>query len=89
MILFLSNIGQVRVNSISPGWIDTDFIEYTGADVVQQPFHRVGNPMDIANMVLFLCSEKAGFITGENICIDGGMTKQMIYHSDCGWRFDI
>ena len=34
--------------------------------------------MDIANMVLFLCSEKAGFITGENICIDGGMTKQMI-----------
>ena len=45
---------------------------------VQQPVHRVGNPMDIANMVLFLCSEKAGFITGENICIDGGMTKQMI-----------
>ena len=44
--------------------------------------------MDIANMVLFLCSEKAGFITGENICIDGGMTKQMIYHGDCGWRFD-
>ena len=71
----LSNIGQVRVNSISPGWIDTDFIEYTGADAVQQPVHRVGNPMDIANMVLFLCSEKAGFITGENICIDGGMTK--------------
>ena len=45
--------------------------------------------MDIANMVLFLCSEKAGFITGENICIDGGMTKQMIYHGDCGWRFDM
>ena len=56
---------------------------------LQQPVHRVGNPMDIANMVLFLCSEKAGFITGENICIDGGMTKQMIYHGDCGWRFDI
>ena len=68
---------------------DTDFTEYTGADAVQQPVHRVGNPMDIANMVLFLCSEKAGFITGENICIDGGMTKQMIYHGDCGWRFDI
>ena len=45
--------------------------------------------MDIANMVLFLCSEKVGFITGENICIDGGMKKQMIYHGDCGWRFYI
>ena len=87
--LAVSLAGRVRVNSISPGWIDTDFTEYTGADAVQQPVHRVGNPMDIANMVLFLCSEKAGFITGENICIDGGMTKQMIYHGDCGWRFDV
>ena len=87
--LAVSLAGKVRVNSISPGWIDTDFTEYTGGDAVQQPVHRVGNPMDIANMVLFLCSEKAGFITGENICIDGGMTKQMIYHGDCGWRFDI
>ena len=60
MILFRSNIGQVRVNSISPGWIDTDFIEYTGAVAVLQWVHRVGNPMDIANMVLFLCSEKGG-----------------------------
>ena len=85
--LAVSLAGRVRVNSISPGWIDTDFTEYTGADAVQQPVHRVGNPMDIANMVLFLCSEKAGFITGENICIDGGMTKQMIYHDDYGWRF--
>ena len=87
--LAVSLAGRVRVNSISPGWIDTDFTEYTGADAVQQPVHRVGNPMDIANMVLFLCSEKAGFITGENICIDGGMTKQMIYHGDCGWRLDM
>ena len=87
--LAVSLAGRVRVNSISPGWIDTDFIEYTRADAVQQPVHRVGNPMDIANMVLFLCSEKAGFITGENICIDGGMTKQMIYHGDCGWRLDM
>lgn len=39
----------------------------------------------IANMVLFLCSDKAGFITGENICIDGGMTRQMIYHNDFDW----
>ena len=51
----------------------------------QQPAGRVGNPLDIANMVLFLCSHKAGFITGENICIDGGMTRQMIYHGDFGW----
>lgn len=58
---------------------------YEGADAVQQPAGRVGNPMDIANMVLFLCSDKTGFITGENICIDGGMTKQVIYHGDNGW----
>lgn len=79
--------GKVRVNSISPGWIDTDYKIYKGPDALQQPTHRVGNPMDIANMVLFLCSEKAGFITGENICIDGGMTKQMIYHDDHGWAY--
>ena len=77
--------GKARVNSISPGWIDTDYKEYDGADAVQQPAGRVGNPMDIANMVLYLCSDKAGFITGENICIDGGMTRQMIYHGDHGW----
>ncbi|HCW53105.1 MAG TPA: short-chain dehydrogenase [Clostridium sp.] len=81
--------GKVRVNSISPGWIDTAYKEYEGADAIQQPVHRVGNPMDIANMVLFLCSEKAGFITGENICIDGGMTKQMIYSGEFGWNLDI
>lgn len=76
---------KARVNSISPGWIDTDYKVYDGPDAVQQPAGRVGNPMDIANMVLFLCSDKAGFITGENICIDGGMTRQMIYHGDHGW----
>ena len=81
--------GRVRVNSISPGWIDTEYTEYTGADAIQQPVGRVGNPMDIANMVLFLCSDKAGFITGENICIDGGMTHLMIYHGDNGWKLDI
>ena len=76
---------KVRVNSISPGWIDTDYTVYEGPDAVQQPVGRVGNPLDIAHMVLFLCSDKAGFITGENICIDGGMTRQMIYHADHGW----
>ena len=79
--------GKIRVNSISPGWIDTAYREYEGPDALQQPAGRVGNPMDIANMVMFLCSDKAGFITGENICIDGGMTKLMIYHDDHGWTY--
>lgn len=83
--LAVSLAGRARVNSISPGWIDTTNTEYSGADALQHPAARVGNPMDIANMVLFLCSDKAGFITGENICIDGGMTRQMIYHGDHGW----
>ncbi len=78
---------RIRVNSVSPGWIDTSFRVYEGPDALQQPAGRVGNPMDIANMVLYLCSQKAGFITGENICIDGGMTKLMIYHDDHGWTY--
>ena len=86
--LAVSLAGRARVNSISPGWIDTAYTVYEGPDAVQQPAGRVGNPMDIANMALFLCSQKAGFITGENICIDGGMTKQMIYHGDHGWTLD-
>ena len=86
--LAVSLAGRVRVNSISPGWIDNSFAEYSGPDAYQQPSGRVGNPMDIANMVLYLCSDMAGFITGENICIDGGMTKQMIYHGDFGWSLD-
>ena len=86
--LAISLAGKARVNSISPGWIDTDYKVYEGPDAYQQPAGRVGNPLDIANMVLFLCSEKAGFITGENICIDGGMTRQMIYHGDCGWKLE-
>ena len=84
--LAVSLSGKVRVNSISPGWIDTQYTQYTGPDATQHPAGRVGNPMDIANMALFLCSDKAGFITGENICIDGGMTKLMIYHGDHGWQ---
>ena len=86
--LAVSLAGKARVNSISPGWIDTDYKVYEGPDAYQQPAGRVGNPLDIANMVLFLCSKKAGFITGENICIDGGMTRQMIYHGDCGWKLE-
>ena len=83
--LAVSFAGRVRVNSISPGWIDTAYRKYDGPDAYQQPAGRVGDPLDIANAVLFLCSGKAGFITGENICIDGGMTKLMIYHGDNGW----
>ena len=83
--LAVSLAGKVRVNSISPGWIDTDYAVYEGPDALQQPAGRVGNPLDIAHMALFLASEKAGFITGENICIDGGQTRLMIYHGDHGW----
>ncbi len=83
----VSLAGKARVNSISPGWIDTTGSDITGPDAVQQPVGRVGKPEDIAEMVLFLCSEKAGFITGENICIDGGMTRLMIYHGEHGWEF--
>ena len=79
---------KVRVNSIRPGWIDTHGTEFHGADNTQHPAGRVGNPLDIANMVMFLCSDKTGFITGENITIDGGMTKLMIYHNDYGWTYD-
>ena len=87
--LAVSLAGKARVNSISPGWIDTTNTLFEGADAVQQPAGRVGHPTDIANMVLFLCSDKAGFITGENICIDGGMTKQMIYHGDNNWILNM
>ena len=86
--LAVSLAGKVRVNSVSPGWIDNQYTVYEGPDAVQQPTGRVGNPDDIANMVLYLCSDMAGFITGENICIDGGMTKQMIYHGDHGWNLN-
>ena len=86
--LAASLAGRVRVNSISPGWIDTSFRKYDGPDASQHFAGRVGNPMDIASMVLYLASDKAGFISGENICIDGGMTRNMIYHNDFGWRLE-
>ena len=78
---------KVRVNSISPGWIDTTDGRIDGPDARQQPVGRVGTPEDIAEAVLFLCSAKAGFITGENLCIDGGMTRLMIYHGEHGWEY--
>ncbi len=84
----ISLAGRARVNSISPGWIDTGRSRYEGPDALQHPAKRIGDPLDIANAVLFLCSDKASFITGENICIDGGMTRLMIYHGDNGWKLD-
>ena len=86
--LAVSFAGKVRVNPVSPGWIDTSYAIYEGPDAAQHPAGRVGNPLDIAHMVLYLCSAKAGFITGEDICIDGGMTRQMIYHNDFGWTLE-
>ena len=86
--LAVSLSGKVRVNSISPGWIDTAWTAYEGPDAIQQPAGRVGHPLDIAHMALFLASDKAGFITGENICIDGGQTRLMIYHGDHGWTYN-
>jgi NAD(P)-dependent dehydrogenase (short-subunit alcohol dehydrogenase family) len=83
--LAVSLAGRVRVNSISLGWIDTTGAVFSGVDAAQHPAGRVGRVEDIAEMVMFLCSDKAGFITGENICIDGGMSRQMIYHGDFGW----
>ena len=84
----ISLAGKARVNSISPGWIDTTGSDIGGADARQQPVGRVGKPEDIAALAMFLCSEEAGFITGENICVDGGMTRLMIYHGEHGWRFE-
>ena len=83
----ISLAGRARVNSISPGWIDTKNSAISAADALQQPVGRVGKPEDIAHLALFLCSEKAGFITGENVCVDGGMSKLMIYHGEHGWRY--
>jgi len=89
--LALSLGPEVRVNCISPGWIDVTPLakrsrrhvaELSLRDHAQHPAGRVGRPEDIAAMVLYLASDEAGFITGENIVIDGGMTRKMIYCED-------
>lgn len=72
---------HITVNSISPGWIQTQEYELLRPeDHTQHPSGRVGKPEDIARMCLFLCQEENDFINGENITIDGGMTKKMIYN---------
>lgn len=86
--LAVSLAGKVRVNSISPGWIDTSNGNQSSNDKNQHLVGRVGTPMDIVKTAMFLCSDDSGFITGENITVDGGMTKLMIYHGDNGWKYN-
>ncbi|MDE1547792.1 SDR family oxidoreductase [Jeotgalibaca caeni] len=86
---------KARVNTISPGWIETsDFqtprqaVELSGSDHSQHLVGRVGHPTDIVEMVAFLLDEKkSGFITGQEFLVDGGMSKQMIYHEEHGWNY--
>lgn len=80
---------KVRVNAIAPGWISADGTVYAGADAAQQPLGRVGTPDDIADLALFLASPQAGFITGQNIAVDGGMSRLMIYHNEHGWTYQV
>jgi NAD(P)-dependent dehydrogenase (short-subunit alcohol dehydrogenase family) len=80
--------GKARVNSISPGWIDNSGKQFAGPDANQHPVGRVGKPADIVNAVMFLCDQKSGFITGQDITVDGGMTKLMVYHDDNGWSYN-
>ncbi|MCJ8167490.1 glucose 1-dehydrogenase [Pontibacter sp. E15-1] len=79
---------RIRVNAIAPGWIEVGewqkksrrhTPQHAAHDKEQHPVGRVGMPEDIAEAALFLCSDKAGFITGQTLTIDGGMTVRMIY----------
>lgn len=90
----VSLAGKVRVNAVSPGWIETAMHhipprapEHSEADEKQHPAGRAGVPEDIAAMVLFLCSDKAGFITGQDFVVDGGMSKNMIFNGDWNWSY--
>lgn len=86
--LAVSLAGKARVNAISPGWIDMAGTNQTDQDKNQHLVKRIGTPRDIAKMAMFLCSSDSGFITGQNITVDGGMTKLMIYSGDDGWEYN-
>lgn len=93
--LSVSLAGVARVNAIAPGWIDTGSYyddgyvpSYSEGDNMQHPSQRVGIPEDIANAVEFLCDEHNSFINGQCIVVDGGMSKLMVYHNDCGWKLE-
>ncbi len=86
--LAMSLAPDVRVNAISPGWIDVSACKkrskahqayLSDEDHLQHPAGRVGKPEDIANMVLFLLRPENDFITAQNFVVDGGMTRKMIY----------
>lgn len=79
--------GRARVNSISPGWIVTDEPTPAGFHADQHPAGRIGTVADIVHAVMFLCDPASGFITGQDLVVDGGMTKMMIYHNDHGWIY--
>ncbi|KNY28806.1 SDR family oxidoreductase [Pseudobacteroides cellulosolvens] len=92
--LAVSLAGKVRVNSVSPGWIDVKanfdesyYNNHSSEDKNQHLVKRIGIPFDIARTVMFLCHPDSGFITGQNITVDGGMTKLMIYNGDDGWEY--
>ncbi|NLW51831.1 MAG: SDR family oxidoreductase [Tissierellia bacterium] len=86
--LAMSLAGRVRVNTVLPGWIDTTDTQFEGADNDQHMVKRVGRPSDISNVVLFLASNEASFIDGQEIVVDGGMMKTMIYSGDEGWKLN-
>ena len=70
---------RVRVNCVSPGWINSGHGRLRRSDHAQHPVGRVGRVEDVAELVAFLVSDAAGFATGQNYVLDGGMTKKMIY----------
>lgn len=77
--LAISYSHEIRVNSISPGWIADPMERRKSRDHLQHPVGRVGRPADVAKLALFLASDESGFITGQDFVVDGGMTVKMVY----------